>query len=161
HRSLHRLHLEHLRHPGAAGALLCAGGGAAPLRASEACAGGAADLHRRQDFRRRPAGLGEVPGRMVAGDHGDDPGRGRRLIAVADPSSGSGMLCGLTMEGRLSCVVLFFVLGAAAALARSDPAMAEAIAKGMALFLVAAIGLKGGVEVAESGFGASKASAAA
>jgi hypothetical protein len=38
-----------------------------------------------------------------------------------------------------------------AALARSDLAIPEAIAKGMSLYLMAAIGLKGGIEVAESG----------
>lgn len=52
----------------------------------------------------------------------------------------------------LSPVILFFVLGAAAAFARSDLAIPEAIAKGISLYLMAAIGLKGGVQVAESGF---------
>ncbi|MDC0886380.1 sodium-dependent bicarbonate transport family permease [Altererythrobacter sp.] len=50
-----------------------------------------------------------------------------------------------------SPVVLFFVLGLFAAFARSDLAIPEAIAKGMSLYLMAAIGLKGGVAVAESG----------
>ncbi len=57
------------------------------------------------------------------------------------------------METLLSPVILFFVLGAAAAFARSDLAIPEAIAKGLALYLMAAIGLKGGVEVSEAGFG--------
>lgn len=52
----------------------------------------------------------------------------------------------------LSPVILFFVLGAAAAFARSDLSIPEAIAKGISLYLMAAIGLKGGVQVAESGF---------
>ena len=52
-----------------------------------------------------------------------------------------------------SPVVLFFILGLLAAFARSDLAIPEAIAKGMSLYLMAAIGLKGGVAVAESGFG--------
>lgn len=64
------------------------------------------------------------------------------------------------MDALLSPVILFFLLGAAAAFARSDLSIPEAIAKGMALYLMAAIGLKGGVEVAESGFGAAMASAA-
>ncbi len=56
------------------------------------------------------------------------------------------------LETLLSPVILFFVLGAAAAFARSDLAIPEAIAKGMSLYLMAAIGLKGGVEVSASGF---------
>ena len=55
-------------------------------------------------------------------------------------------------EALLSPVILFFVLGAAAAFARSDLSIPEALAKGMSLYLMAAIGLKGGVQVAESGF---------
>lgn len=50
-----------------------------------------------------------------------------------------------------SPVVLFFVLGLLAGFSRSDLAIPEAIAKGMSLYLMAAIGLKGGVAVAESG----------
>ncbi|WP_010414588.1 sodium-dependent bicarbonate transport family permease [Citromicrobium sp. JLT1363] len=54
----------------------------------------------------------------------------------------------------LSAPVLFFVLGALAAAARSDLSVPETIAKGMSLYLMAAIGLKGGVEVAKAGIGA-------
>lgn len=50
-----------------------------------------------------------------------------------------------------SPVVLFFVLGLFAAFARSDLAIPEALAKGMSLYLMAAIGLKGGVAVSKSG----------
>lgn len=50
-----------------------------------------------------------------------------------------------------SPVVLFFVLGLLAAFVRSDLAIPEAIAKGMSLYLMAAIGLKGGVAVSKSG----------
>jgi hypothetical protein len=50
-----------------------------------------------------------------------------------------------------SPVVLFFILGLLAAFARSDLAIPEALAKGMSLYLMAAIGLKGGVAVTESG----------
>ena len=53
----------------------------------------------------------------------------------------------------LSAPVLFFVLGALAAAARSDLSIPETIAKGMSLYLMAAIGLKGGVEVAKAGIG--------
>ncbi|MEE4350271.1 MAG: sodium-dependent bicarbonate transport family permease [Pacificimonas sp.] len=52
----------------------------------------------------------------------------------------------------LSPVILFFALGILAGFARSDLAIPESIAKGMSLYLMAAIGLKGGVQVAEAGF---------
>ncbi|MGQ5701500.1 sodium-dependent bicarbonate transport family permease [Sandaracinobacteroides sp. A072] len=51
-----------------------------------------------------------------------------------------------------SPVILFFVLGAIASFARSDLSIPESISKGMSLYLMAAIGLKGGIEVAEAGF---------
>lgn len=57
-----------------------------------------------------------------------------------------------SLDVLFSPVILFFVLGAAAAFARSDLSVPEAIAKGMSLYLMAAIGLKGGVEVNASGF---------
>ncbi len=50
-----------------------------------------------------------------------------------------------------SPVVLFFVLGLLAAFVRSDLAIPEAIAKAMSLYLMAAIGIKGGVAVSKSG----------
>ncbi len=50
-----------------------------------------------------------------------------------------------------SPIILFFALGMFAGFARSDLAIPEAIAKGMAIYLMAAIGLKGGVEVSKSG----------
>ena len=55
------------------------------------------------------------------------------------------------MDVLLSPAILFFVLGAFASALRSDLAIPEAIAKGMSIYLMAAIGLKGGVQVAESG----------
>lgn len=55
------------------------------------------------------------------------------------------------VEPFLSPVILFFLLGALAALARSDLAIPEPIAKAMSLYLMAAIGLKGGVSVAAHG----------
>lgn len=51
-----------------------------------------------------------------------------------------------------SPVILFFVLGALASFARSDLSIPESVSKGMSLYLMAAIGLKGGVEVANAGF---------
>ncbi|ANY20673.1 hypothetical protein A6F68_02172 [Tsuneonella dongtanensis] len=58
-----------------------------------------------------------------------------------------------------SPIILFFVLGAIASALRSDLAIPEAIAKGMSLYLMAAIGLKGGVAVAKSGIDATVAAA--
>ena len=55
-------------------------------------------------------------------------------------------------ETLLSPVILFFVLGALAAAARSDLAVPEPLAKSLSLYLMAAIGLKGGVQVAQAGF---------
>ncbi|QGM21442.1 sodium-dependent bicarbonate transport family permease [Spiribacter sp. 2438] len=63
------------------------------------------------------------------------------------------------MEGTLaiavnnltSPIILFFVLGMAAALARSDLSIPEAIAKGLSIYLLFAIGFKGGVSVADHG----------
>ena len=57
----------------------------------------------------------------------------------------------LAIGNILSPVVLFFLLGAAAAIARSDLAIPEAVAKALALYLMMSIGLKGGVEVARQG----------
>jgi hypothetical protein len=51
-----------------------------------------------------------------------------------------------------SPVILFFILGLGAAFARSDLSIPEAIAKGLSIYLMIAIGLKGGVAVAKSGF---------
>ncbi|MDA4844290.1 sodium-dependent bicarbonate transport family permease [Hoeflea poritis] len=56
------------------------------------------------------------------------------------------------MESLLSPVILFFVLGALAAFARSDLAFPEPISKALSLYLMCAIGLKGGILVAGNGF---------
>ncbi len=56
-----------------------------------------------------------------------------------------------SLQVLFSPVILFFVLGAFAAFVRSDLAVPEALAKGMSIFLMAAIGLKGGVQVSASG----------
>ncbi len=52
-----------------------------------------------------------------------------------------------------SPVILFFVLGLLAAIARSDLAIPDPIAKALSIYLMIAIGLKGGVALAKSGFG--------
>lgn len=55
-------------------------------------------------------------------------------------------------ETLLSPAILFFALGALAAAVRSDLAVPEPLAKSLSLYLMAAIGLKGGVQVAQAGF---------
>jgi hypothetical protein len=57
----------------------------------------------------------------------------------------------LAAQNLLSPMVLFFALGLAAALARSDLSIPESVAKFLALYLMMAIGFKGGVAVAKSG----------
>ncbi len=57
----------------------------------------------------------------------------------------------MALDALLQPVVLFFLLGAAAAFARSDLAIPEAVAKGISLYLMMSIGLRGGGEVAETG----------
>lgn len=60
----------------------------------------------------------------------------------------------------LSPMVMFFGLGALAAFARSDLTIPEAAGKAMAIYLMVAIGLKGGVAVAAEGVTAELAIAA-
>ena len=57
----------------------------------------------------------------------------------------------LAVDNLLSPIVLSFVLGLLAALARSDLTVPEAVAKGMSIYLLFAIGFKGGVSVSEHG----------
>jgi uncharacterized protein len=57
----------------------------------------------------------------------------------------------LAAQNLLSPMVLFFVLGLAAALGRSDLTIPESIAKILALYLMMSIGFKGGAAVAQSG----------
>jgi hypothetical protein len=57
----------------------------------------------------------------------------------------------LILDTLTSPIILFFALGLLAGFARSDLAIPEAVAKGLAIYLMAAIGLKGGVSVAETG----------
>ncbi len=55
------------------------------------------------------------------------------------------------IDTLLSPVILFFVLGAVAGFSRSDLTIPEQIGKGLSLYLMAAIGLKGGVGIATTG----------
>ena len=50
----------------------------------------------------------------------------------------------------LSPIILFFMLGMGAALLRSQMTVPEAFSKGVSLYLMMAIGLKGGVEMSKN-----------
>ena len=56
----------------------------------------------------------------------------------------------LILSTLLSPIVLFFVLGLGAALMRSQMTVPESFAKGLAIYLMMAIGLKGGVEMSKA-----------
>ena len=58
----------------------------------------------------------------------------------------------LAANNLLSPIILSFVLGVGAALVRSDLSIPEAAAKMMSIYLLFAIGFKGGVSVADHGF---------
>ncbi|QBY02015.1 sodium-dependent bicarbonate transport family permease [Rhodophyticola sp. CCM32] len=60
----------------------------------------------------------------------------------------------LAADNLISPIILFFALGMAAAFARSDLSVPEAVAKGMSLYLLFAIGFKGGASVATHGLDA-------
>ena len=57
----------------------------------------------------------------------------------------------LAADNLLSPIILFFALGVLAAFARSDLSIPEAVAKGMSIYLLFAIGFKGGASVADHG----------
>lgn len=57
----------------------------------------------------------------------------------------------LAANNLLSPIILSFALGVAAAMARSDLSIPEAVAKGMSIYLLFAIGFKGGVSVSDHG----------
>ncbi len=59
----------------------------------------------------------------------------------------------LAVQNLVSPMVLFFALGALAAIVRSDLAIPEQVAKAIALYLMLAIGFKGGAAIAANGFG--------
>jgi hypothetical protein len=68
-------------------------------------------------------------------------------------------LFSLAGENLTSPVVLCFALGLLSALARSDLSVPEAVAKGLSLYLLFAIGVKGGVSVSSYGFSGTLAAA--
>jgi len=63
-------------------------------------------------------------------------------------------ILGLAAENLISPIVLSFALGALAAFARSDLNVPEAAAKALSIYLLFAIGFKGGVSVASHGIDA-------
>ena len=65
-----------------------------------------------------------------------------------------GEILALAANNLISPIILSFALGLFAAMARSDLSVPEAIAKGMSLYLLFAIGFKGGVGVASHGIDA-------
>ena len=65
------------------------------------------------------------------------------------------------LDTLASPVILFFLLGLLAAALKSELAIPEAMAKGMSVYLMAAIGLKGGVAIADSGVNGEVAAAVA
>ena len=60
---------------------------------------------------------------------------------------------GPALQNLLSVPILFFALGVLAAALRSDLEIPAAMGKGLSLYLMAAIGFKGGVELARSAWG--------
>lgn len=60
----------------------------------------------------------------------------------------------LALENLRSPMILCFFLGVGAALSRSDLEVPPALAKGLSIYLLFAIGFKGGVSLAEEGAGA-------
>lgn len=58
----------------------------------------------------------------------------------------------LAVDNLISPIVLSFALGLGAALARSSLSVPEAVAKGISLYLLFAIGFKGGAGIAAHGF---------
>ena len=67
----------------------------------------------------------------------------------------------LALSTLLSAPVLFFVLGLAGALAAAEVRVSENFSKAIALYLLAAIGLKGGVAISKEGFDGIAGAAAA
>lgn len=57
----------------------------------------------------------------------------------------------MALDNLLSPPILFFIMGVAAGLLRSDLAIPESVAKLLSLYLMWAIGIKGGVRLAETG----------
>lgn len=57
----------------------------------------------------------------------------------------------IALQNILSPMILFFVLGVCAGFIKSDLEIPNILAKSLALYLVAAIGLKGGIHIAQHG----------
>ena len=64
-------------------------------------------------------------------------------------------IASITAQNLLSPVILFFMLGIVAGLAKSSLTIPETLSKGASLYLMMAIGFRGGVELAHGGAGQS------
>ena len=60
----------------------------------------------------------------------------------------------LLAENLVSPLLLFFLLGVAAAVLRSDLSVPESLTRSIAIYLLVAIGFKGGVAISNAGLGA-------
>jgi len=61
------------------------------------------------------------------------------------------MIADIALQNLASPPVLFFVIGAAASLARSDLAVPDQVARLLSLYLMMSIGFRGGLEIAHQG----------
>ena len=73
------------------------------------------------------------------------------VLGVARKAPRMSEILALATANIVSPIILSFVLGLAAALARSDLTFPEAAAKALSIYLLFAIGFKGGVSVAGHG----------
>ena len=84
HRPVHRLHVEHLRNPGPARALLCSRRDGRAVQVSEVCPLDAVDLYRLEDLHRLGLGLGEVSAGLGSRHYRRDPGKRHLVQSLAD-----------------------------------------------------------------------------
>ena len=59
------------------------------------------------------------------------------------------------LHNLVSPIILFFLLGIVAGVVKSSLTIPEALTKSVSLYLMMAIGFRGGVELSHSGFGSS------
>lgn len=78
--------------------------------------------------------------------------KGLNAVSGSD-ITGAGIRMDIALATLLSPIVLFFLLGLGAALLRSQMTIPEAFAKGLAIYLMMSIGLKGGVEISKGELG--------
>ncbi len=74
-------------------------------------------------------------------------------MACCAAAGETGLAMDIALATLLSPMVLFFLLGLGAALLKSQMSIPEAFAKGLAIYLMMSIGLKGGVEMSKNALG--------